>query len=239
MMKRKVKAGSAIFLALAVAFSVFVLPGVWAADAIQVDRNDCSVEFSVGSDYKELLTSDVTIDLYKVASVDKSGTYTAEPDFKGLDVSALDIDDQAGSAAKWSERAASAAQMVTEKKLDAADTITTTNGMAKSEGLETGLYLIQPEEVVTDNYTYTFVPSLVALPNNYYGNGGSDTWVYNLTGENGITLKPEQHARYGKLVINKTLLHQNVTSGDKATFVSRLILKSGWNKRIKSRGIRF
>lgn len=104
MMKRKVKAGSAIFLALAVAFSVFVLPGVWAADAIQVDRNDCSVEFSVGSDYKELLTSDVTIDLYKVASVDKSGTYTAEPDFKGLDVSALDIDDQAGSAAKWSER---------------------------------------------------------------------------------------------------------------------------------------
>lgn len=56
MMKRKVKAGSAIFLALAVAFSVFVLPGVWAADAIQVDRNDCSVEFSVGSDYKELLT---------------------------------------------------------------------------------------------------------------------------------------------------------------------------------------
>lgn len=34
MMKRKVKAGSAIFLALAVAFSVFVLPGVWAADAI-------------------------------------------------------------------------------------------------------------------------------------------------------------------------------------------------------------
>ena len=56
MMKRKVKAGSAIFLALAVAFSVFVLPGVWAADAIQVDRNDCSVEFSVGSDYKLIYT---------------------------------------------------------------------------------------------------------------------------------------------------------------------------------------
>ena len=226
MMKRKVKAGSAIFLALAVAFSVFVLPGVWAADAIQVDRNDCSVEFSVGSDYKELLTSDVTIDLYKVASVDKSGTYTAEPDFEGLDVSALDIDDQAGSAAKWSERAASAAQKVTEKKLDATDTVTTTNGMTKSEGLETGLYLIQPEEVVTDNYTYTFAPSLVALPNNYYGNGGSDTWVYNLTGENGITLKPEQHARYGKLVINKTLLHQNVTSGDKATFVFQIDIEN-------------
>ena len=115
---------------------------------------------------------------------------------------------------------------MTEKNLNATDTVTTTNGMTKSEGLETGLYLIQPEEVVTDNYTYTFAPSLVALPNNYYGNGGSDTWVYNLTGENGITLKPEQHARYGKLVINKTLLHQNVTSGDKATFVFQIDIEN-------------
>lgn len=49
---------------------------------------------------------------------------------------------------------------MTEKNLNATDTVTTTNGMTKSEGLETGLYLIQPEEVVTDNYTYTFAPSL-------------------------------------------------------------------------------
>lgn len=219
MMKRNVKAGSAIFLALAVAFSIFVLPGVWAADAIQIDRKDCSVEFSVGSDYNELETSGVTIDLYKVASVDKSGTYTAEPNFKGLDVSALDIDDP-GSAATWSERAASAAQMVTEKNLDATASVTTSNEIA--DGLGTGLYLIVPKEVITDNYTYTFAPSLVSLPNNYYGQGKSDTWVYNLTGEYGITLKPEQHARYGNLVINKTLLHQNVTSGDKATFVFQI-----------------
>ena len=67
MMKRKVKAGSAIFLALAVAFSVFVLPGVWAADAIQVDRNDCSVEFSVGSDYKELWINQELIPLSRIS----------------------------------------------------------------------------------------------------------------------------------------------------------------------------
>ena len=83
MMRKRVKEGSAIFLALAVAFSVFALPGVWAANAIQVDRTDCSVEFSVGSDYTELQKSDVTIDLYKVASVDKSGEYTVVKDFKG------------------------------------------------------------------------------------------------------------------------------------------------------------
>lgn len=221
MMRKRVKEGSAIFLALAVAFSVFALPGVWAANAIQVDRTDCSVEFSVGSDYTELQKSDVTIDLYKVASVDKSGEYTVVKDFKGLDVSGLSIEDKAVSAAEWAKRAETAAQMakagsITPKK------VVTKNGTVTANKLETGLYLICPEQVVTDNYTYTFAPSMVSLPNNYYGDGGSDTWVYNLTGENGITLKPEQHERFGDLLINKTLTALNATSGDKATFVFQI-----------------
>lgn len=222
MMKKRVKEGSAIFLALAVAFSVFALPGVWAANAIQVDRTDCSVEFSVGSDYTELKTSDVTVDLYKVASVDKSGDYTVVTDFKGLDVSGLSIDDKDASAAEWAKRAETAAQMVTDDSIAPTKEVVTKNGMVTANNLETGLYLICPAEVVTDNYTYTFTPSLVSLPNNYYGNGGSDTWVYNLTGENGITLKPEQHERFGDLVINKTLTALNATSGDKATFVFQI-----------------
>lgn len=221
MMRKRVKEGSAIFLALAVAFSVFALPGVWAANAIQVDRTDCSVEFSVGSDYTELQKSDVTIDLYKVASVDKSGEYTVVKDFKGLDVSGLSIEDKAGSAGEWAKRAETAAQMakagsITPKK------VVTKNGTVTASKLETGLYLICPEQVVTDNYTYTFAPSMVSLPNNYYGDGGSDTWVYNLTGKNGITLKPEQHERFGDLLINKTLTALNATSGDKATFVFQI-----------------
>ena len=221
MMRKRVKEGSAIFLALAVAFSVFALPGVWAANAIQVDRTDCSVEFSVGSDYTEQQKSDVTIDLYKVASVDKSGEYTVVKDFKGLDVSGLSIEDKAGSAGEWAKRAETAAQMakagsITPKK------VVTKKGTVTASKLETGLYLICPEQVVTDNYTYTFAPSMVSLPNNYYGDSGSDTWVYNLTGENGITLKPEQHERFGDLLINKTLTALNATSGDKATFVFQI-----------------
>ena len=71
------------------ALSVFVLPGVWAASAIDVDRKDCSVEFSVGGDYKELNTNDLSVKLYQVASVDKAGAYTPVGDFSGLDLSAL------------------------------------------------------------------------------------------------------------------------------------------------------
>ena len=219
MMRKRVREGSAVLLALAVAFSVFALPNVRAANAIEVDRDDCSVEFSVGSDYTELQKSNVTVDLYKVASVDKSGEYTVVSDFKSLDVSGLSSDDKDASAAEWAKRAETAAQMVEDGSIAPTKEVVTKNGLVTASNLETGLYLICPAEVVTDNYTYTFTPSMVSLPNNYYGNGGSDAWVYNLTGENGITLKPEQHERFGDLVINKTLTTLNATSGDKATFV--------------------
>ena len=80
------------------------------------------------------------------------------------------------------------------------------NGKSFGEKVsETGLYLVSVEQLVTPNYVYTFTPYLISLPNNYYsGEGTSDAWVYNLTGDNAIGLKPEQQQRTGDLIINKT-----------------------------------
>ena len=226
MMKKRVKQGSAILLALAVALSVFVLPGVWAASAIDVDRKDCSVEFSVGGEYEELNTNDLSVKLYRVASVDKAGAYTPVSDFSGLDLSALSRENK-DSAAKWLERAQAAENMVTANTAVAADP-TIKNGKAAVKNLETGLYLVSVEQLVTPNYVYTFTPYLISLPNNYYsGEGTSDAWVYNLTGDNAIGLKPEQQQRTGDLIINKTLKNQNTTFGDKATFEALTFDKVG------------
>lgn len=67
---------------------------------------------------------------------------------------------------------------------------------------------------------------LVSLPtNNYYsGNGASDDWIYDLTKEHNsaVGLKPEQHVRYGNLVINKELVDHNATFGNNATFVFQI-----------------
>ena len=158
MMKKRVKQGSAILLALAVALSVFVLPGVWAASAIDVDRKDCSVEFSVGGEYEELNTNDLSVKLYRVASVDKAGAYTPVSDFSGLDLSALSRENK-DSAAKWLERAQAAEDMVTANTAVAADP-TIKNGKATVKNLETGLYLVSVEQLVTPNYVYTFTPYL-------------------------------------------------------------------------------
>lgn len=171
MMKKRVKQGSAILLAFAVALSVFVLPGVWAASAIDVDRKDCSVEFSVGGEYEELNTNDLSVKLYRVASVDKAGAYTPVSDFSGLDLSALSRENK-DSAAKWLERAQAAENMVTANTAVAADP-TIKNGKAAVKNLKTGLYLVSVEQLVTPNYVYTFTPYLISLPNNYYSRRGN------------------------------------------------------------------
>ena len=128
------------------------------------------------------------------------------------------------AAATWAERAAEAKKLL---KDDTEPTTTTlTQGRGTATGLDTGLYLVDTPKVITTNYTYTFTPYLVSLPtNNYYsGNGASDDWIYDLTKESNsaVGLKPEQHVRYGNLVINKELVDHNATFGNNATFVFQI-----------------
>ena len=118
-------------------------------------------------------------------------------------------------------------------------TVTLTQGRGTATGLKTGLYLVDTPEVVTTNYTYTFTPYLVSLPTNNYYSNGNDDWIYDLTKEynSAVGLKPEEHARYGDLKINKTLAHHNATTGKKATFVFKIEitpLKGKTETRIES-----
>lgn len=228
MMNKRLKQGSTFLLAVALAFPLLTLPGAKAASAIDTDR-ECSIQFDIGGS-SELLNDNVTVpvNLYKVASVDVSGSYTAIGAFSKLDLSSVSADKPADAAATWAARAKEAQGMLTDSDgnttVNPTKTVTLTNGSGFESGLETGLYLVDTPKVVTTNYTYTFTPYLVSLPtNNYYNNGRTnDDWIYNLTNENAVGLKPEEHARYGDLVINKELLDHNATFGDKATFVFQI-----------------
>ena len=167
-----------------------------------------------------LCADDFPVKLYKVASVDESGNYTGIGAFSKLDLSSVSADNLDAAAATWAERAAEAKKLL---KDDTEPTTTTlTQGRGTATGLDTGLYLVDTPEVVTTNYTYTFTPYLVSLPTNNYYSNGNDTWIYDLIATNAIGLKPEEHARYGDLVINKTLANHNATPGKKATFVFQI-----------------
>lgn len=223
MMNKRLKQGSTFLLAVALTFPLLTLPGAKAASAINTGQK-CSIEFDISGNSSELLSASIPVNLYKVASVDESGNYTATDAFSKLDLSSVSADNLDAAAATWVERAAEAKKLL---KDDTESTTTTlTQGRGTATGLDTGLYLVDTPKVITPNYTYTFTPYLVSLPtNNYYsGNGASDDWIYDLTKEynSAVGLKPEQHVRYGNLVINKELVDHNATFGNNATFVFQI-----------------
>lgn len=223
MMNKRLKQGSTFLLAVALTFPLLTLPGAKAASAINTGQK-CSIEFDISGNSSELLSANIPVNLYKVASVDESGNYTGIGAFSKLDLSSVSADNLDAAAATWAERAAEAKKLL---KDDTEPTTTTlTQGRGTATGLDTGLYLVDTPKVITPNYTYTFTPYLVSLPtNNYYsGNGASDDWIYDLTKEynSAVGLKPEQHVRYGNLVINKELVDHNATFGNNATFVFQI-----------------
>ena len=232
MMNKRLKQGSTFLLAVALTFPLLTLPGAKAASAINTGQK-CSIEFDISGNSSELLSASIPVNLYKVASVDESGNYTGIGAFSKLDLSSVSADNLDAAAATWAERAAEAKKLL---KDDTEPTTTTlTQGRGTATGLDTGLYLVDTPKVITPNYTYTFTPYLVSLPtNNYYsGNGASDDWIYDLTKEynSAVGLKPEQHVRYGNLVINKELVDHNATFGNNATFVFQIDITTLNNKK--------
>lgn len=219
MMKKRVKEGSALILALALALSALSLPGARAANAVDTNAS-CSVEFSIGGDYEDLKTIEggVPINLYKVASIDEAGAYRAEQGFESLDLSSAEADNS--SAEAWLKRAEEANKLIAGA---APDAVTAADqGKAVVQDLSVGLYLVTAGEVKSPCYAYNFTPYLISLPNNYYYASGDDTWVYDLTGANAVGLKPGQTERLGSLQITKELLNQHITLGEKATFVFQI-----------------
>lgn len=239
MMNKRLKQGSTFLLAVALTFPLLTLPGAKAANAIDTDA-ECSIQFDIGGNSSELLSASIPVNLYKVASVDVSGNYTATDAFTGLKLSSVSADNLADATAEWKKRANDAKEMLTDSDgktvVEPTQTITLTNNPNDDHtitGLKTGLYLVDTPKVITPNYTYTFTPYLISLPtNNYYNNDHTnDKWIYNLTGSNAVGLKTEQHVRYGNLVINKELVDHNATFGDEATFVFQIDIEKPDGKK--------
>lgn len=110
MMNKRLKQGSTFLLAVALTFPLLTLPGAKAANAIDTDA-ECSIQFDIDGN-SELLSASIPVNLYKVASVDVSGNYTATGTFAKLDLSSVSADNLDTAAATWSERAAEAKKLL-------------------------------------------------------------------------------------------------------------------------------
>ncbi len=218
---RKAAGGCALILAMVIAFSVVAVPVVYAAVGVKTDRK-CTIQVDLrNSGFSELTGSEalpIEVELYKVADIDISGDYTPTSDYSTLDFSAIDSET---TREMWEILADNAVEIIKESNIVPSKTEINEYGEVIMADLATGLYLVNVEQVMSDNYIYEFTPFLVSLPNNYYYSTGDDTWIYDLTGENAISLKAARVDRYGDIVINKVLDTYNATIGG-AAFVFQI-----------------
>lgn len=201
------KKGMAASLVGALALSAFALYGgnAWAADPIDLTKT-CSltIEVESGSQFEaDLDQMTIPVDLYKVADVDVSGSYTELTGFEGI---GLDGVSDATTADEWLTMAETAAGKLTDASAPT-ESIQLVNGSAVADALEAGMYLVVPAETYNADYSYLyqFTPYLTALPGNDYYNSGNDAWDYDPV----IGLKAEREEQYGGLTINKNLLNFN------------------------------
>ncbi len=245
-MKNKsiVISAAAVFLLLTLTVRMGVAYG---AVGIETDM-PCSITFDINTenlvpqgdvlqeDFAELLTSevpDIVVKLYKVADVNSVGEYQM-PTGAGADVSLYDrISADLGSvssetaAEQWLAMAEAAAEAVTDASVPAASGSVVREGVdagkVRISDLAVGLYLVMADDVQSAEYTYSFLPYLVSLPDNqYYRGTGNDEWIYDVN----VSLKPGREICFGNLEIRKTLGSYNETLGG-ATCVFQIEAKKG------------
>ena len=233
MMNKRVKMGGACILALALTLAGLKLPSAYAALPVDLSQKG-SIEFKLAknvypepanpdekkADYNEELSKlPMTVKLYQVADITETGAYKAKDGYTTLGVEQVNSDT---TTEEWTTMAATAAGLAagtTEnyRVVKAKDS----DSIKMESPMELGLYLVLVEDVVTDSYIYSFNPYLISVPNNYVYTTGSDAWVYNLTGDNAVGLKPERQGRLGDLEIVKDLIGYNASLGG-AYFVYRV-----------------
>lgn len=202
MMNKRVKMGGACILALALMLAGLKLPSAYAALPVDLSQKG-SIEFKLAknvypepanpdeerADYnEELYKLPMTVKLYQVADITETGAYKAKDAYTTLGVDKVNSETK---TEEWTAMAATAAELAAGTTEDYRAVKAKDSDSVKQElPMELGLYLVLVDDVVTDSYIYSFNPYLISVPNNYVYSTGSDAWVYNLTGDNAVGLKP-------------------------------------------------
>ncbi len=223
-MRKGLKKANAWLLALALLVSLLAVPRAYGAYGIDTGKS-CALTLELDGQYEELKELSIPVKIYRVASVGADGRYAPLESYGGLDFSGVSSETTAEDWSKMAQQASAAVQAAGSEPT-ATTTVQKLPGQAEAQGqaanLPTGMYLVEAEMVKSPEYEYNFIPYLVALPNNYYGETGDDAWVYDVDS----ILKPEQKERFGSLIIEKELLAYNETFGG-ADFVFKVEAEKG------------
>lgn len=250
MKSKRIQIGGALLLAGTLAIAGLKLPSAYAALPVDLKQKG-SIEFQLSKNVyqttqseedgedggaavqpenfdSELKDLELSINLYQVAGIKESGAYTSTSDFISMqaDLTAVNA---STTAEQWTTMAETAEGIVASKDLSESKAAAKDSGAESVtvSDLDLGLYLVTVENVVTPNYIYSFNPYLISVPNHYYytDSNQDDTWVYSLTGDNAVGLKPECTNRLGDLTIIKNLTGYNASLGG-ANFIYNVTVEA-------------
>lgn len=172
-------------------------------------ENECSIALKAPADMPGLQSAEFGVSVFRIASVDDDVHYTLTDAFSSLTTDPNSI--KPNVTEKLIALAVEAAGLVEDASLQPQYTASVKNGSGvvtdEAGGkLPTGLYLIYPETVYTEDEIFNMDPFIVALPNGETKDGVED-WNYDIT----VTLKAKEDDRVGKVIIEKTFLSYNAT----------------------------
>lgn len=149
-------------------------------DAREPISPDKACSLTIAYRYDEKSFSDLPVKLYKIADVSADFQYSLTEPFanSGLILNGVQ------SVGEWNVIRSTLEAHILAYDVDADLTaVTDENGQAYFQGLKPGLYLATTQQVLQDDWIYTFASALVALP----GLGADGLWQYEIA----VTAKAE------------------------------------------------
>lgn len=210
---------------LAVAVALLAFGGFRAYGAFGSGSNTLTVDI-VANDYAEdLASSDMVLDLYKIADATRNDTYETY-DYMLLEPF---VDDKAMrrfmDEKDWVEFSKQVYEIIATQDVTAVrKDVAVEDQQVVFDGLKDGIYAVVPhgkdgviDAAYSRRYAYKFSPSVIALPtkdaiDGVVNSGNSGDWLDEAT----VYVKPSREHIYGDLEINKTV---EGFAGEPATFV--------------------
>lgn len=215
---------SCAFLVVITWMGVSIHSAYGAPDA---GSNQLSIDIAATDYSDELKTSDLLVDIYKIADAVADGEYDAY-DYPLNGVFAEDKDlAVAFSAGEWETVAKRVTDIVSAGDVQATVRDYDIVGRESTFELSDGVYAVVPhgsagvlEPAYSARHAYAFLPSIVTLPtksgsDGVPSSGGAGGWLQEMT----ICLKPDRSPLYGDIRIDKSV---DKFSGEPATFVFRV-----------------
>ena len=129
--------------------------------------------------YDDVTLSNVGVQIYKIASLNKNGTLDFLPAFNSFDTNIYNM-----KKSELNEYAENLYHYILENGYEVQNEARTdNNGEYDFDNLSLGLYLIYIDDIEIDKKIYTSIPMIISVP---YYNELDDEYIYTITSENKI-----------------------------------------------------